>query len=229
MVGRVLEAYEEEVMQKKLPYIKRMGFWAKCILWAYIIGFIVFLILIIFFHKFQLYLIGLIYCITAQYVVIAILERIRHKKWESNIKDYNDELNKIKEILKREEFNLYDKIKIKQLIRKYYQDINQHNQNYICKNNEIRDFTFTYIIPIVAFFVGKINNTFFSSDSEWIIVGIVIICMVALTKYAYKSFVELAGLISWNVLEKEKTFVCKLQDLLDRDFVIYQEDLISMN
>lgn len=34
-------------------------------------------------------------------------------------------------------------------------------------------------------------------------------------------------MISWNQLEKEKHFVLKLQDLLDRDFEIEQEDLIS--
>ena len=33
-------------------------------------------------------------------------------------------------------------------------------------------------------------------------------------------------MVSWNEVEKEKQFVKKLQDLLDRDFVVETEDLI---
>lgn len=46
-------------------------------------------------------------------------------------------------------------------------------------------------------------------------------------EYICSSVIELIGMISWNQLEKEGYFVLKLQDLLDRDFVIEKDDLTS--
>ena len=77
-----------------------------------------------------------------------------------------------------------------------------------------------------SFFAGRIN-TDESSSAEWLAVGIVIIIVVVSGKYICSFIIELIGMISWNQLEKEKYFVLKLQDLLDRDFIIEQEDLIS--
>ena len=77
-----------------------------------------------------------------------------------------------------------------------------------------------------SFFAGRINVTE-SSTAEWLAVGIVIIIVVISIKYICSSIIELIGMISWNQLEKEKYFVFKLQDLLDRDFSIEQDDLIS--
>ena len=57
--------------------------------------------------------------------------------------------------------------------------------------------------------------------------GLAIIIIVVSGKYICSSIVELVEMISWNQLEKEKHFVLKLQDLLDRDFTIEQDDLIS--
>lgn len=79
---------------------------------------------------------------------------------------------------------------------------------------------------MIAFFTGRINTTE-SSAAEWLAVGIIIIMVVISGKYICSSIIELIGMISWNQLEKERYFVLKLQDLLDRDFVIEQDDLIS--
>lgn len=128
--------------------------------------------------------------------------------------------------MKEKDFNLYEKNKIKQLIRKYYQDIETQESKKNKKNNDIREFICTYIVPVIAFFAGRIN-TDESSSAEWLAVGIVIIIVVVSGKYICSSIIELIGMISWNQLEKEKYFVLKLQDLLDRDFIIEQEDLIS--
>lgn len=77
-----------------------------------------------------------------------------------------------------------------------------------------------------SFFAGKINITD-SSNTEWLAMGLAIIIIVVSGKYICSSIVELVEMISWNQLEKEKHFVLKLQDLLDRDFTIEQDDLIS--
>lgn len=81
-------------------------------------------------------------------------------------------------------------------------------------------------MPVIAFFAGKINITD-SSNTEWLAMGLAIIIIVVSGKYICSSIVELVEMISWNQLEKEKHFVLKLQDLLDRDFTIEQDDLIS--
>lgn len=154
------------------------------------------------------------------------MERIRRKKWETNLKGYNVDLDLLAEILKERDFNLYEKNKIKQLIRKYYQDIEIQESKKTQKSSDIREFICTYIIPVIAFFAGRINTNE-SSSAEWLAVGIVIIIVVVSGKYICSSTIELIGMISWNQLEKEKFFVLKLQDLLDRDFIIEQEDLIS--
>lgn len=228
MVEKVLEAYEEEVVQNKPPIIKRLNFGGKCIIFVYITGTIILFLLTIIFQTFYVFLFYIIYCYAGQYAATALLEKIRHKKWKSNIKEYNDELDEIAKILKREDFNLYDKMKLKQLIRKYYQEIGQNNLKIVGKNNEAKNFIFTYITPIIAFFAGNINNIFFSSNIEWIAMGIVVISVIVVMRYVYTAFKEMAGMISWNVLEKEQAFVPKLQDLLDRDFVIESEDLIPI-
>ena len=94
------------------------------------------------------------------------------------------------------------------------------------KNSNIKEFVCTYIVPVIAFFAGKINITD-SPNAEWISIGIVIVIVMVLGKYICSSIIELVDMISWNQLEKEKHFVLKLQDLLDRDFIIEQDDLLS--
>lgn len=80
---------------------------------------------------------------------------------------------------------------------------------------------------MIAFFTGRINATE-SSNTEWFAIGIVIVVVLVSGKYMFSSIMELIEMISWNQLEKEKHLVLKLQDLLDRDFVIEQNDLISV-
>lgn len=94
------------------------------------------------------------------------------------------------------------------------------------KSSDLKEFICTYIVPVIAFFAGKINITD-SSNTEWLAMGLAIIIIVVSGKYICSSIVELVEMISWNQLEKEKHFVLKLQDLLDRDFTIEQDDLIS--
>ena len=229
MIEKVLEAYEAELAQNKslAKILRKMNLLMKCIFVGNIIITIVICFLPLFIRSYYVFL-GEIIFYSVVHVEIMILERVRHKKWEKNIKEYNEELDRIAGILKRNEYNMYDKIKIKQLIRKYREAINQHNQKHANKSNELKDFLYTFIVPIIAFSAGKINATSFSSDSEWIAIGGILIIIVVFIKFVYSSLVELAGMISWNVLEKEKSFVPKLQDLLDRDFAIEQEDLISL-
>ena len=227
MIEKVLEAYEAKVTGRKtfMQKLAMMDTITKIVLGGVVIG-AGLLFIISFLVPAQIILIITSTYGAVIYIATLLLERMRRKKWKTNLKGYNNDLDLLAEILKEKDFNLYEKNKIKQLIRKYYQDIETQESKKNKKNNDIREFICTYIVPVIAFFAGRIN-TDESSSAEWLAVGIVIIIVVVSGKYICSSIIELIGMISWNQLEKEKYFVLKLQDLLDRDFIIEQEDLIS--
>lgn len=227
MIEKVLEAYEAKVTGRKIfmQKLAMMDTITKIVLGGVSIGAVI-LLIIAFLIPAQILLITMIAYGAIVYISTLLLERMRRKKWEMNLKGYNVDLDLLAEILKERDFNLYEKNKIKQLIRKYYQDIEIQESKKNQKSSDIREFICTYIVPVIAFFAGRINTNE-SSSAEWLAVGVIIIIVVVSGKYICSSIIELIGMISWNQLEKEKYFVLKLQDLLDRDFIIEQEDLIS--
>lgn len=229
MIEKVLEAYEVESSKNNsfVDKLQRMNNLIKFLLGTNIVFVIILCILLFIFQNLLTYTLVIVHY-AVMHIEITVMEKVRRKKWEKNINEYNEDLNRIAEILKREEFDLYGKTKIKQLICKFYQAIENEEQKKIRDSSEVKDFIFKYVFPIVAFFAGKINTTISLFESEWIALGIIVVAIVVLIRYGYKSIVELARTVSWNVLEKEKTFVLKLQDLLDRDFKIKQDDLISL-
>lgn len=226
MIEKVLEAYEAKTAVKGSFWEKlnKMDRLMKIVFLGSVASGVVVLGLALFIHT-QAVFIAMIVYIFIIYIATISLDRMRHSKWEANLKEYNEDLNTIAEIL-REEFDLYEKNKIKQLIYKYHQSIERHETKNTKKNSEIKEFICTYIVPVIAFFAGKININD-SSNNEWIAIGIVIIIVVASGKYFCSSIAELVSMISWNQLEKEKHIVLRLQDLLDRDFTIEQDDLLS--
>ncbi len=178
MIEKILEAYEVEFTQKSsfFKIINKKNKWIKFILGVNIVVMIVILLLVIL-KKVYIYPVAIGYYGVAHLQII-FFEKSRHKKWRNNIIEYNKELDKIAEILKRKEFNLYEKIKIQQLIRKFQQSINDENQKRTVKNSKIENFVTLYIVPLITFFAGKINNTVFSSEAEWIAFGLVVIIML---------------------------------------------------
>ena len=226
MIEKVLEAYEARIVGRKTfaQKLSKMDKITKAVFWGVIISAIVLFICGFIIPKPALLVVMSVYGAVV-YIVTLVLERIHRKKWESNIKEYNIELNLLAELLKEKDFDLYGKNKIKQLIYKYYQDIEKQETRKKNRSSDIKTFICTYIIPVIAFFAGRINITE-SSAAEWLAIGITIITVVVSGKYIGSSIIELMEMISWNQLEKEKHFVLILQDLLDRDFVIEQDDLI---
>lgn len=227
MIEKVLEAYESKVSGRKtfMQKLAKMDTITKIVFWGVIVSASIIFILA-FIIPAQIMLITMCAYGAIIYISTLVLERMRRKKWETNLKEYNKELDLLVEILQEKDFNLYEKNKIKQLIYKYYQSIERQETKKNQKSSEVKEFICTYIVPVIAFFTGRINVTE-SANTEWLAIGVVIIIVVVSGKYICSSIVELIEMISWNQLEKEKHFVLKLQDLLDRDFVIEQDDLIS--
>lgn len=229
MIEKLLEAYEIEVVKDNSPLlkrIKRMKLGRKVILSINVV--LIILVLILMIYKINTAFILSLVLIVVLDIETMILEGTRHRNWKENIDEYNLELNKIASILKRKEFNLYEKIKIKQLICKLYLKIDYDTQEDLHKKEEKRLFLIKYIIPVITFFVGKLNLLDLFSESSIIVLGISIVVMVYLVKYDYTQTVELLKVLKWNTAEKGKEFLPKLQDLLDRDFEIGPEDLISV-
>lgn len=228
MIEKLLEAYEDTVIENRAYGKKKnkVNLVMKIFVCGIISGWIVVLGLV-FFIQTQITLVIMAVYVGVLYISVYVFERVQHSQWKTNLEKYNEDLDNIAVLLKRKEFNLYEKNKIKRLIYKYYQSIEQHDKENGKKGTELKEFICTYIFPVVAFFAGKIN-TINATDSEWIVLCITIVIIVIGVRYAYSSIKEIIGLISWNQVEKEKRFVLKLQDLLDRDFPIEQEDLLSI-
>lgn len=102
MIEKVLEAYQAEVAQDKplLKKLQKMNLLMICILVANIILAFVICLSPLFIQSTYVFLWTILYYFTV-HIEIAVLERIRHKKWKKNIKEYNEDLDRIAEILKR--------------------------------------------------------------------------------------------------------------------------------
>jgi len=225
MTEKILEIYEGKISEERSFWknVRNADGFSKFLLWYLFLGLLLIISLAIFVQSPKtLYFVGF-YTISI-YILTQISERIRHGKGEENLVEYHKELDQIASILK--DNKLYEKNALKQLIHKYYRSIEEGEAKNEKKSGSIREFICTYIVPIIAFFLGKLDLTT-TPNTEWLAIGIVSVIVVASGKYIYSAWVELIMTISWNQLEKEKKFVLKLQDLLDRDFLIEQEDLLA--
>lgn len=123
MIEKVLEAYEAKVTGRKtfMQKLAMMDTITKIVLGE--------LLLARYFFYNSLFGSSANYTYYNEYIWCcyiysdAVIGENASKKWETNLKGYNNDLDLLAEILKEKDFNLYEKNKIKQLIRKYYQDI----------------------------------------------------------------------------------------------------------
>ena len=160
MIEKLLEAYEAKTAGKRtfMEKLAKMDRLTKILFWGIIVSAIIVLGLSLFLQSQAMFIVMIIYVIII-YVLTSTLERTRHRKWKSNLKEYNEDLDLLTEILNEEDFNLYEKNKIKQLICKYYRSIEQGEVKNAKKSSDLKEFICTYIVPVIAFFAGKINIT----------------------------------------------------------------------
>lgn len=154
------------------------------------------------------------------------LDRKRaQKKWDVNIQNYQERLDMIKGILSDPVFNMYEKNKLKQLIRKYKMNTN------ICDNDNLEmkgncyNFLDKYIIPVIAFSAGKLFQEMTSEDIfEVCLYILIIIFSVKILAYGILSIHK--EIVEGNKIKRKRQFMQELQDLLDRDFSIEENDLL---
>lgn len=157
------------------------------------------------------------------WVMVEIAEKVRHEKWDDNTEKYNKSLDTIRELLVK--YDLYEKNKIKQLIRKYRQDIENVEKEKNKREKGYGGFIGTYIFPIVAFVAGRIGSDYELNDV--IQLGLIAIIFTVCIKIIGSSAFSIIDMVKGEPLEKRKRFVKRLQDLVDRDFEILDNDLIG--
>lgn len=106
MIEKVLEAYEARIVGRKTfaQKLSKMDKITKAVFWGVIISAIVLFICGFIIPKPALLVVMSVYGAVV-YIVTLVLERIHRKKWESNLKEYNIELNLLAELLKEKDCN----------------------------------------------------------------------------------------------------------------------------
>lgn len=131
----------------------------------------------------------------------------------------------VRDILLRPEYNLYEKNKLKQLIRKYNMAIADLESKNIKTKEKYYNYVSSYIIPVVAFCAGKLCEDLKGNEmiklAFW---GVFFLFVVKIVGDAIE--VIRTEIIEGDELERKRYFLQKLQDLLDRDFEILENDLL---
>lgn len=152
MIDIIMEAYEV-VLKEKISLdkkIKSMNFWVIVALGVLIVG-LVGVIIFTFRTNAAYAMIAMGVYVVLVYVLTNILIRIIVKRWEDNLKRYNQKLNILKEVLQQNNFDMYEKNKIKQLTKKINQNIYEMVAADNKKTSDINKFLSLYILPIMAF------------------------------------------------------------------------------
>ena len=226
MNNSILYAYEEALKDRQNSLLKQFKK-ENIIEVVYLMINIVFAIgsvVLIIMHKNKIFLYWIGVFIISIIIWINVFRKINEKRWKKNISEYEEDLDLLREILKTK-FNIDEKYKIKQLVHKFNNDIEEYS---IIDRNRKEKYTTlfgSYIIPIIAFCAGKLFNELKVEDiMEICFMAIFTIIVVSLLGYAIG--VIHTEIIEGNLIERKRNIVKHLQDLLDRDFEITQNDLV---
>lgn len=216
MLQLIIDAYEEK--SKDENFFKRLKKMDKLsqIFCVIMIAGLVLGVIFLLFKKIVWSICTLISWVIIIIIFCFIITAKWRKKWKENVQNYNEKLDRLKEVLI--EVNYYSKNRIEKLIvqcEKSIHDLIVHKEKGSEKRNRFID---RFILPIVAFAAGALSKT--TDPTELIalcILAIIIIVILNWYIYVFGIFVEdLLG----NELEKRKYLLEKLEDLLMRDFEI---------
>ena len=141
---------------------------------------------------------------------------------KENLEFYYKNLDVLRVVLKEQK--LYEKNKIKQLIRKYkYSLQEEEEENRQREQNNINKINIV-VLPMIGYIGGKLNGLI---DNEILLVGAIIVLISFVVVGCLKTeLMMLIDLLTGERTEKKKQLVKKLQDLLDTDFPIEDSDLL---
>lgn len=223
MLQYIIDAYEqknkEEGFYKRKKNMNVIYKIALCLVFLEVIISCVFL----FYENLKGFFGGTISIIVTYFIYICVFTRLRRKNWHENIKEYNESLNGLKDILKEKNINYYSKKRILILIKQCENSIDKIKSVKEKSKSEINNFVEKYIIPIIAFSVGILNNEIKSNDMLYIcLISIVIIVLLNISIKGISYMIDDA---EGNKVEEREYMRDKLQDLLIRDFEVEDKDL----
>jgi len=155
----------------------------------------------------------LIYIIAA--LVLSIIgDNINRKNWKDKIKQYNDKLDKLEEILFSSDFGINSEEKIIKVIEKCNAEVAKMEDSIDKQKEKSNKFVGIYILPVLAFVAGKINvgvNMY-----ELISYGIVAIVLICIFAYSVREISDFISKFTYRSTIKLQYLSERLQDLLDR-------------
>lgn len=231
MVDKLLYAYEQTKKEKTdgmVKTLKKMSLLNKIFFFS-LIGSYLFLFISCFFN---IILIGISFMLFIAIIIVMSIFIIYYnrKNWKDAVNRYNLELDMLKEVLCLKEFDMYNKKKIKQIIKKINRDIDRLERKYNGVHKKIYNIINWYFVPVIAFFAGRM----FRENIEWqiyiyaLVFSIILICSILVGKYML-SYIYVQ-IFEENMLERKTDLANKLQDLYDRDFmedVLYKSDMYN--
>jgi len=223
MINLILEEYEaKRNMNRKLKSIyKQLSNLQKAFIIFFTAGLIA-LVISSLLEAEKFTIIGMGIYIAIIFFLAVFGERNKYKECEKNAKQYEQDLDDIREVLRK--FKVYSKYKLKQLIQKFHRDILdiENSQKKFANNSQL--FISSYLGPAIGFTIGCIKNV--STPETLLELGILAIILLFCGKAAAFGVGTMLNELSGDPLGRKKAFVRKLQDILDEDFEITTEDFL---
>lgn len=218
MLQYIIDAYKQEEGQKQFyKSLKNMDIISKICLTLLVVlcGFMLVSMLI---PNIKWFVISFISIGIIMFMYIGFSVRMRRKKWVDNIGEYNDSLDRLKEILCNASINYYNKKKITKLIEQCKDEISSLIAEKIRSKEDKFKYIQIIIIPIFSFVAGSMTR---DMDRLYeIALSITLFIIVIIISLCSKGLEILLDDLSGGLVEERK-FICeKLQDLLIRDFKI---------
>ncbi len=219
MIYILLNAFEEATKEDDnfFKNVKKLGVFFVIAVITLIILPILAWILFYYNHTLSGIIISVIY-IAATLILPMIGDNINRKKWKDKIKQYNEKLDKLEEILVMPDFGINSKEKIIKVIEKCNAEVSKMNTSIEVQKEKSNKFVGVYILPVLAFFAGKINVG--SNTSEIISYGILTVIFICIAGYSVREISDFISKFNYRSTIKLQYLSERLQDLLDRGLTV---------
>lgn len=223
MIFRLLDAYEEEIRNKNSFFekVKKMNRELKSAFAAWILIVAGIFVLVKITDDINVILGYLLFCIIVSFFMPIYIDFVQRKNYVTNIRDYNERLDQLDALLKKEEFSVCSGKKLVTLIKKikdYLDSIDLHAEREKDRN---RDYIIGIIIPIITYVLGVLTET--DKSLETMANIFVLIFIVLCARFMINEFGRTWRIIFQSTPVKMRYLLNELQDLYDRDYMDKRE------
>lgn len=219
MIFRLLDAYEEEIRNKSSFFekIKKMNTELKTAFAVWILIIVGTFVVIELTEDINIILGYLLFCIIVSFFIPIYIDSVQRKNYITSMRDYNERLDQLNELLKKEEFSVCSEKKIATLIKKikeYLDSVDMHTEKQKDRN---RDYLTGIVIPIVTYALGVLTEK--DNSLETMANVFVLIFIALLARFMVNEFSRTWRMIFEPTPVKMQYLLSELQDLYDRDYV----------